>query len=504
MYLNTRTAPRHRRRFLSGLWGFFSSSPSSSPSSTHPRQLPTQSRRPPQQQAQQLQQRTLGHSPSGARRLHIPTIPPSMNPRGELIFSSKVSWTFRDGYERYRAAFERRRREKLQERSRSGWRRWYRPLFDAIVWLRAFFMSTTESVSGQKQQQQEQQQQQLQQQQQQQRLQQLPLPIRQGDYQPGRTSKTHKKAANDLSGRSRTAAGARRHRSNPSTPSSRGQPILSHMLMGSDALVTTDDDDSSRASSPNPSPPSTPGGSMTGSNGNSRIFPSSRTSSLAAGSVKVSPGEERSEEEIEQRQVRGLVLSPSHLSEQGTTKKFISSVERDRQASPAILGKSEEGLTENREGAKYDFGRDGRGSGEEEQVLTAQHDTQLPRASAVVAAADDRANAEATLREPVMPESCGEQDTHDFRTQGIASGEETGLQERIMRASEADFAQSAQDISFLSPAPQPPSTRSPFDGEWQDRPHQESQRSSNGSENEWVRVTRRPSSDRRGRKEVLQ
>ncbi|PWN32619.1 uncharacterized protein FA14DRAFT_126497, partial [Meira miltonrushii] len=57
--------------------------------------------------------------------LHIPTIPPSSNPRGELIFSSKVSNQFREGYERYRAAFERRRAEKMQERRQSGWRGWW-------------------------------------------------------------------------------------------------------------------------------------------------------------------------------------------------------------------------------------------------------------------------------------------------------------------------------------------------------------------------------------------
>lgn len=64
-------------------------------------------------------------SVAAARRLHIPTIPPSSNPRGELIFSSKVSNQFREGYERYRAAFERRRAEKMQERRRSGWRGWW-------------------------------------------------------------------------------------------------------------------------------------------------------------------------------------------------------------------------------------------------------------------------------------------------------------------------------------------------------------------------------------------
>lgn len=50
------------------------------------------------------------------------TIPPSSNPRGELIFSSRVDKGFREGYERYRAAFERRREEKAREARGRGWK----------------------------------------------------------------------------------------------------------------------------------------------------------------------------------------------------------------------------------------------------------------------------------------------------------------------------------------------------------------------------------------------
>ncbi|WVF68096.1 hypothetical protein IAT40_002859 [Kwoniella sp. CBS 6097] len=54
------------------------------------------------------------------------TIPPSSNPRGELIFSSRVDKAFREGYERYRAAFERRREEKARgEKAREE--SWYHP-----------------------------------------------------------------------------------------------------------------------------------------------------------------------------------------------------------------------------------------------------------------------------------------------------------------------------------------------------------------------------------------
>lgn len=45
----------------------------------------------------------------------LPSIPPTKNPRGELIFSSRVERTFRDGYERYRALFERRRAERYHQ-----------------------------------------------------------------------------------------------------------------------------------------------------------------------------------------------------------------------------------------------------------------------------------------------------------------------------------------------------------------------------------------------------
>ncbi|ORX41234.1 Spo7-like protein-domain-containing protein [Kockovaella imperatae] len=53
-------------------------------------------------------------------------IPPSSNPRGELIFSSRVDKGFREGYERYRAAFERRREEKAREEARRNRKLWFR------------------------------------------------------------------------------------------------------------------------------------------------------------------------------------------------------------------------------------------------------------------------------------------------------------------------------------------------------------------------------------------
>ena len=66
-------------------------------------------------------------SPSAVRP--IPSIPPTTNPRGELIFSSRVDRAFREGYERYRTVFEKRREEKeriMRRQKLVGWlTRWW-------------------------------------------------------------------------------------------------------------------------------------------------------------------------------------------------------------------------------------------------------------------------------------------------------------------------------------------------------------------------------------------
>lgn len=49
-----------------------------------------------------------GRDPTGPYPI-IPPIPPSQNPRGELIFSSRVEKSFRERYEYYREGFEKRR-----------------------------------------------------------------------------------------------------------------------------------------------------------------------------------------------------------------------------------------------------------------------------------------------------------------------------------------------------------------------------------------------------------
>jgi len=99
MYLNLRQPPlRSRIPFT-----FFRSAPSSHNPPPSPLRPPT-SPRPPSP-TRPLSKR----SPSA---VPITPIPPSSNPRGELIFSSRVDRSFRDSYDRYRSAFERRREEK--------------------------------------------------------------------------------------------------------------------------------------------------------------------------------------------------------------------------------------------------------------------------------------------------------------------------------------------------------------------------------------------------------
>ncbi|KIJ33554.1 hypothetical protein M422DRAFT_35476 [Sphaerobolus stellatus SS14] len=61
----------------------------------------------------------------------IPPIPPTYNPRGELIFSSRVDSTFREAYERYRAAFERKR----EEQRRANQKNWFS--FLRWPWIKA-------------------------------------------------------------------------------------------------------------------------------------------------------------------------------------------------------------------------------------------------------------------------------------------------------------------------------------------------------------------------------
>lgn len=81
------------------------------------------------------EKRAPGHRPSTRRVSNssshtvMAQIPPSSNPRGELIFSSRVDPHFEEGYKRYRAAFERRREERAREEAKMRgpwWLSWAR------------------------------------------------------------------------------------------------------------------------------------------------------------------------------------------------------------------------------------------------------------------------------------------------------------------------------------------------------------------------------------------
>ncbi|KAF8523670.1 Spo7-like protein-domain-containing protein [Gautieria morchelliformis] len=97
VYLNVRSPPL--RSSLNPFSYFFPRSPL-----TTPQQLPNAAPR----------------ASSPRRAPAIPPIPPTSNPRGELIFSSRVEPSFRESYERYRGAFE-RKREEQKRATRGSW-----------------------------------------------------------------------------------------------------------------------------------------------------------------------------------------------------------------------------------------------------------------------------------------------------------------------------------------------------------------------------------------------
>ena len=105
MYLNLRQPPL-RSRFPFSFFRNSRTAPSTYNSPPSPLRSPTSPRLP--SPTRLLSKR----SPSA---VPITPIPPSSNPRGELIFSSRVNPTFRDAYDRHRTAFEKRREKKERE-----------------------------------------------------------------------------------------------------------------------------------------------------------------------------------------------------------------------------------------------------------------------------------------------------------------------------------------------------------------------------------------------------
>jgi len=120
MYLNVRKPPLRSKFYWNPLKFFFPRPDDSSSSRSTTSHAVSRSPSP-----------SSVRSRSGSTTRPIHTIPPATNPRGELIFSSRVDKSFRESYERYRSAFERRREEKEYiERHKTWWGKmmfWERP-----------------------------------------------------------------------------------------------------------------------------------------------------------------------------------------------------------------------------------------------------------------------------------------------------------------------------------------------------------------------------------------
>lgn len=118
MYLNVRQPPLRSKlpfgRFFSLLFPRTPTSPA--PTSPVDASPPSGKRRSPSPDVAHPAKRSLS--------VPIAPIPPASNPRGELIFSSRVDRQFREPYERYRSAFERRREERERAAYETTWLGW--------------------------------------------------------------------------------------------------------------------------------------------------------------------------------------------------------------------------------------------------------------------------------------------------------------------------------------------------------------------------------------------
>ncbi|KAH8102256.1 Spo7-like protein-domain-containing protein [Cristinia sonorae] len=113
MYLNVRQPPLRSKLPFNPFSFLF---PRTSPSILSSAPSPTSSSR---------RRSPSPHRPSKrSSSVPIPPIPPTSNPRGELIFSSRVDRSFREGYDRHRTTFERMRMDKERiayQSTRIGW-----------------------------------------------------------------------------------------------------------------------------------------------------------------------------------------------------------------------------------------------------------------------------------------------------------------------------------------------------------------------------------------------
>ncbi|KAI0059481.1 hypothetical protein BV25DRAFT_1908731 [Artomyces pyxidatus] len=128
MYLNMRKTPR--------------TSPFNPLAYLFPRPNPPSSHSPTPSPPRSPSPTRLGQRSSSA--VPIPSIPPTTNPRGELIFSSRVDRGFREAYERYRGAFERKRDERERLVAARTWTGW---IALKMPWSRALPPAQTTPVS---------------------------------------------------------------------------------------------------------------------------------------------------------------------------------------------------------------------------------------------------------------------------------------------------------------------------------------------------------------------
>lgn len=117
MYLNVRQPPLRSKLPFNPFALLFPRPAPSSPPSPPAANLEARRRSP-------SPPRLAGGAAKRSSSVPIAPIPPSSNPRGELIFSSRVDRSFREAYERYRSAFERRREEREREEYAATWLGW--------------------------------------------------------------------------------------------------------------------------------------------------------------------------------------------------------------------------------------------------------------------------------------------------------------------------------------------------------------------------------------------
>ncbi|KAG7088591.1 hypothetical protein E1B28_012566 [Marasmius oreades] len=120
MYLNVRKPPLASKFYFN--ISFFFPRPEETPTRRpQSRDSSPRSSRASSPSGDELQPQARRRSQSIGKAIPISPIPPASNPRGELIFSSKVDKQFRESYERYRSAFERRRDELGRMQRHARW-----------------------------------------------------------------------------------------------------------------------------------------------------------------------------------------------------------------------------------------------------------------------------------------------------------------------------------------------------------------------------------------------